>query len=492
MYLLGIDLGSSSVKVALVESESGELIDTCQYPESEYAIISKHAGWAEQDPQMWWESTCKAIQKLLEQTQVKSSEIEAIGIAYQMHGLVLVDQDNEVLRPSIIWCDSRAVDIGHRAYQDIGEDYCLNNLLNSPGNFTASKLAWVKENEPDVYNRIYKFMLPGDYIALKLTGEIRSSISGLSEGVLWDFKDECVSDTVLNHFDFSRDILPDYGPSFDPSSSLSNKGAEETGLMPGIPVSYRAGDQPNNALSLAVMEAGQIAATGGTSGVVYGIAKNIQCDPASGFNAFAHVNHSSTDPRIGCLMCINGAGSAYAWIKRIIADEGMNYEDMEFLLKGVEPGSGGLKVLPFGNGAERLLGNQDNGAVFSGIHYNRHGKAEMFRAVLEGIACSFNYGINKMKEAGLEVNEINAGHGNLFLSKTFVKILASISGCRINLYNSNGAVGAALGAGLGIGLSINLSESIMQKGSIEPGYEEELYKDQYEDWLKQLNHYIRN
>jgi len=492
MYLLGIDLGSSSVKVALVRSDSGGLIGSCQYPESEYAIISKQSGWAEQDPEMWWQSTCQAIKKLLIQTQVSASEIQAIGIAYQMHGLVLVDRSKQVLRSSIIWCDSRAVDIGHRAYKDIGEDYCLNNLLNSPGNFTASKLAWVKENEAEIFNRIDKFILPGDYIAMKLTGDIRTTISGLSEGVFWDFKNDCVSETILEHFKFSRDIVADFGSSFGPSSSLSDEGAEETGLMPGIPVSYRAGDQPNNALSLAVMEPGQIAATGGTSGVVYGIAKSIQCDPESGFNAFAHVNHSSANARVGCLMCINGAGSAYAWIKRNIADEGMTYMDMESLIQSVVPGSDGLKILTFGNGAERLLGNKNKGAVISGLQFSRHGKAEMYRAALEGIAYSFCYGIDKMKESGLEVNEINAGYSNLFLSETFAKILASLTGCRINLYNSNGAVGAALGAGLGMGQTIELSESVKLKSSIEPGYEKTLYKHQYSDWLTQLNQYLRN
>lgn len=492
MYLLGIDLGSSSVKVALVGSDSGAVIGSCQYPESEYGIVSKQAGWAEQDPEMWWESTCQAIKKLLLESGIKASEIQAVGIAYQMHGLVLVDRNQKVLRPSIIWCDSRAVEIGHNAFQGIGEDYCLNNLLNSPGNFTASKLAWVKENQPELFSRIDKFMLPGDYIAMRLTGGIRTSISGLSEGIFWDFKRDAVSDEILSYFNFDSASLADYGSCLGPSSSVSDKGAREAGLVSGIPVSYRAGDQPNNALSLAVMEPGQIAATGGTSGVVYGIAESIQCDPDSGFNAFAHVNHSSNTPRIGCLMCINGAGSAYAWIKRNLADKAMRYTDMEAMLQSAEPGSGNLKVLPFGNGAERILGNKDNGAVISGLQFNRHGNAEVFRATLEGIAYSFCYGIDKMKKAGLDINDINAGHSNLFLSDTFVKVLASLTECRINLYNSNGAVGAAFGAGLGIGLPIDLSESVKLKSSVEPGYEKEFYRQDYKDWLKQLNHYLSN
>ena len=200
MYLLGFDIGSSSVKVSLVQEETGKCIGNAFAPKKEMEIIALQSGWAEQKPETWWENLKLATSEVLSIANIKADEIKAIGISYQMHGLVLVDKDKNLLRSSIIWCDSRAVEIGNKAFQEIGHERCFERLLNSPGNFTASKLKWVKENEPAIYDKIYKMMLPGDYIAMKLTGNINTTSTGLSECILWDFIDNQPAKLLLNYY----------------------------------------------------------------------------------------------------------------------------------------------------------------------------------------------------------------------------------------------------------------------------------------------------
>lgn len=201
-YLLGLDCGTSSIKATLLDVATGRVLAAAASPEKEMAIIARKSGWAEQDPALWWKNVQHAITRLKAKSGADLHEVAAIGISYQMHGLVLVDKNKNVLRPSIIWCDSRAVPFGEKALTAIGRQKCMTRLLNSPGNFTAAKLAWVKHNEPGIFKRIHKFMLPGDYIALVLTGEIATTPSGLSEGVLWDFKDHGLAQLVLDAFDF--------------------------------------------------------------------------------------------------------------------------------------------------------------------------------------------------------------------------------------------------------------------------------------------------
>jgi len=380
MYVLGYDIGSSSIKAALVEAQSGRVAGSTQYPASEMEIRAPRPGFAEQDPDIWWQNLCRATRQLLDQTGVKPDDIAGIGIAYQMHGLVLADKAGNVLRPAIIWCDSRAVEIGQKAFRDLGKDFCLTHYLNSPGNFTASKLRWVREKEPDIFAQIHKIMLPGDFIVFKLTGEIQTTLSGLSEGIFWDFKQNDLARDLLAHYEIPEHLLPDRVKTFGIQGTLTRHAAAETGLRPGIPVAYRAGDQPNNALSLGVLDPGQVAATGGTSGVVYGVADRPMTDPQSRINVFAHVNHRPEAPRLGLLLCINGAGIQYAWLKNQMAPAGSSYADMEQMAQSVAPGADGLRVLPFGNGAERMLGGQNPGARFLNVQFNRHKRAHFYRA----------------------------------------------------------------------------------------------------------------
>jgi xylulokinase len=450
MLLLGIDLGSSSVKASVIDGESGQCLATAFSPADEMKIIALKPGWAEQDTEVWWSNLKTAITECTKKLGGKKDSIGAIGISYQMHGLVVIDKNNKVLRNSIIWCDSRAVDYGEKAFKSLGGDYCLSHLLNSPGNFTASKLAWVKDQEPELFSNISKVMLPGDYIALRLTGECSTSFTGLSEGIFWDFSQDKVSEELMNFFGFSSGLLPEPAASFSISGHLLKSVAGEFGLPEGIPVSYRAGDQPNNALSLNVLNPGEVAATAGTSGVIYGVTDKKKYDPLSRVNTFLHVNHTHSQTRLGVLLCINGTGILNSWLKRNTGNR-LSYNEMNDAAGKIAPGAEGLSILPFGNGSERMLGNKNPGASISGLNFNIHTNAHLFRAGQEGIAFSFRYGLDTMKEVGIDPRMIRAGEANMFLSKVFREALSTVTGTVIHLYNTDGSVGSARGAGIGCG-----------------------------------------
>lgn len=487
MYLLGYDIGSSSVKASLVDAQSGRCVASSFYPKSEAAIIAVRPGWAEQDPATWWDYLKSATADVLSASSADPKDIEAIGISYQMHGLVCVDKDQNVLRPSIIWCDSRAVPYGNEAFDAIGHDLCLSHLLNSPGNFTASKLAWVKENEPEIYEKIWKIMLPGDYIAMKLSGEVCTTVSGLSEGMLWDFAENAPAAILLDHYGMDRSLIADIRPTFSEQGRVSAAAAAELGLAEGTPITYRAGDQPNNALSLNVFNPGEIASTAGTSGVVYGVLGDVNYDPKSRVNTFAHVNHTSEQTRLGVLLCINGTGILNSWMKRNVAPE-LSYPQMNELASTVPVGSDGVSVMPFGNGAERMLENRQTGCSVHGVNFNVHGKAHLLRAAQEGIVFSFKYGIGIMEQMGMNVSKIHAGHANMFLSPIFRQTLAGVTGAVIELYDTDGSVGAAKGAGIGAGIYKDNTEAfatLEKLAVIEPAHTAE-YTEAYETWKSRL------
>jgi xylulokinase len=458
-YLLGYDLGSSSVKASLVNAATGECVASAFFPKKEMEIISVKTGWAEQNPDTWWENLKLATQAVIAEANLQAKDIAAIGISYQMHGLVLVDENQQHIRHSIIWCDSRAVPYGEQAMYDLGAEKCLTQLLNSPGNFTLSKLAWVKENEPENYARAQYYMLPGDYLAMRMTGKVCTTASGLSEGMAWDFKAEAPAKFLFDYFGFDTALVPDIVPTFGQQGGLKAEIAAELGLAEGTPVTYRGGDQPNNALSLNVLNPGEIAATAGTSGVVYGVNGGAKYDPLSRVNSFAHVNHSSAQPRVGVLLCINGTAILNTWIKNNVAPEGISYAEMNELAANIPVGSEGVCIVPFGNGAERVLGNAEPNCSIHGINFNRITKAHLIRAAHEGIAFSFKYGMDIMNQMGIETTTIRAGHANLFLSPIFRQTLANITGATIELYNTDGSVGAARGAGIGAGIYKNAEEA---------------------------------
>ncbi|HUI30510.1 MAG TPA: FGGY family carbohydrate kinase [Candidatus Acidoferrales bacterium] len=490
MLTVGYDIGSSSIKAALYDVKSGEAVASATYPKDEMRIDSPKPGWAEQNPETWWNAVKKVSAEILSSSRVSASDISAIGITYQMHGLVLVDKRKDVLRPSIIWCDSRAVGIGSKAFAEIGKEKCLRFLLNSPGNFTASKLRWVIENERSVFEKTFKFMLPGDYIAMKMTGEISTTAEGLSEGIMWNFESEEPAHFLMAHLGISEAMIPGIVPVFGHQGTLTKESADELGLKSGIPITYRAGDQPNNAFSLNVLRPGEIAATAGTSGVVYGVSDQIKFDRDQRVNTFAHVNHTKDKRRLGILLCINGTGISNSWMRKTIFDSSIPYEEMNRAAGEIRIGSDGLVFLPFGNGAERMLTNLEIGASFSGLNFNIHSRKHLTRSVLEGVAFSFYYGINILKELGVDSKIIRAGMANMFLSKIFRETIASLSGAVIQLYNTDGALGAARASAFGAGFHPSLDESFRGLEclmTVEPDSNNiSKYKAAYEKWLNEL------
>ncbi len=488
-YLLGYDVGSSSVKASLVDVESGACVASAFYPKTEAPIKAVRAGWAEQDPDAWWEYLKSATADVLSQSGAAKDEVKAIGISYQMHGLVCVDKDLKPLRDSIIWCDSRAVPYGQKAFETLGSEQCLSHLLNSPGNFTAAKLAWVKENEPDTFNKIYKVMLPGDYIACKLSGTPATTISGLSEGMMWDFKDNQPAQFLLDFYGIPASMLSDIVPTFGIQGEVNAAAAAELGLAEGTPITYRAGDQPNNALSLDVFEPGEAATTAGTSGVVYGVLGNVAYDPQSRVNTFAHVNHGA-DTRLGVLLCINGTGILNSWMRRNAAPTGIGYAEMNDLAAQAPIGAEGLSILPFGNGAERVLCNKEVGASIHGINFNTHTQAHLLRAAQEGIVFSFAYGMEVMQQMGMSLKTIRAGKANMFLSPIFRNTLAGVTGATIELCDTDGSVGAARGAGMGAGIYADHKEAfaaLKKLEVIEPDLKNQAaYREAYQRWRETL------
>lgn len=481
MYLIGYDIGSSSVKACIVDANTGKIVASDFFPKEEMKITAIKSGWAEQEPEEWWSNLKQAHQSVMSQSGVKGEDIKAIGITWQMHGLVLVDKDQKVLRPSIIWCDSRAVTYGEKAFETIGKEKCLSHLLNSPGNFTASKLAWVKENEPHIYEKIDKLMLPGDYIAMKLTGDAVVTIEGLSEGIFWDFKTNTLSKDVLDYYGIPESFFPPIKPIFGHQGEVSASIAKELGLKEGTPVTYRAGDQPNNALSLNVFNPGEIASTAGTSGVVYGVLDQLDYDKLSRVNTFAHVNYTPEQVRLGVLLCINGTGILNSWMRRNLAVEGLSYAQMNNLAAQSPIGSKGLSIIPFGNGAERILENKDVNCSIHGVNFNIHTKNDLLRAAQEGIVFSYEYGMEIMKNMGMNIEVIKAGSANMFLSPIFRKTLASVSGATIELYDTDGAAGAAKAAGMGVGIYASNNEAFASLEKIEVIEPDTINKDQYRE-----------
>lgn len=491
MYLLGYDLGSSSIKASLLDAESGVCLASDFSPHSEMPISAPHIGWAEQDPAQWWENLRLATRSVLGKSGIQASGIAAIGISYQMHGLVAVDKEGVLLRPAIIWCDSRAVPVGEAAFKQLGKDFCLEHLLNSPGNFTASKLGWIRENEPDIFGRIHKIMLPGDYLAFRLTGDIRTTESGLSEGIFWDFSRKDISGELLQILGIPEELLADRVPTFGLQGCVTRHAAEELGLQSGIPVTYRAGDQPNNALSLNVLNPGEIAATAGTSGAVYGVCDKVSCDPRSRVNTFLHVNNTELTPRLGILLCINGTGCLNSWMKRNVGIPGAGYRDLDEEASRIPIGSEGVSVVPFGNGAERILCNKDPKASFHGINFNIHDRGHLLRASQEGIAFSLRYGMDIMRSMGVDISVIRAGNANMFLSPVFRDSLAGVTGAGIELYDTDGSQGAARGAGIGAGIYATPGDafsSLHKIASIAPSPDNrDAYEEAYGRWLSYID-----
>jgi xylulokinase len=483
MLLCGVDVGTSSIKVSVVDAANQQLIYSTSYPEIENEISAPEFGFAEQDPEHWWHCVKQAILKANASNTYNSKDIVSIGISYQMHGLVVLDKAYKVLRPSIIWCDSRAIEIGEKAYEGIGKSYCENNLLNSPGNFTASKLAWVKIHQPEIYERIHLVMLPGDFIAGRLTNEFTTTNSALSEGIFWDFKSNDISKPLMDFYGFNSSMLPAVHAVFSNHGTITEQVAQELGLNYQVQVTYKAGDQPNNAFSLGVLEPGEIATTAGTSGVVYGVSESLKFDPMNRVNSFAHVTHTKDSTRIGVLMCINGTGILNRWVRQNIASD-LTYNQMNELASQSPIGSRGLVCLPFGNGAERIFQNRNIGASYENLNLNQHTKSDLIRAAQEGIAFSMAYGIEMLNATGIQANILKAGYANMYLSEVFTTSLINAANVAVDLLESDGSFGAALGSGFGLGYYKSAKEAVSKVEKIKT------YEPQVEYISKTLDAYL--
>ncbi len=493
MYYIGYDIGSSSIKIAIVNSTSGEQIITINEPSNEMPIFSNQIDWAEQNPNSWWEYICKGTKRATKEANIDASKITGIGISYQMHGLVVVDKDGNSLRNSIIWCDSRAVEIGDKAFKEIGKEKCASSLLNSPGNFTASKLKWVKENEPEIYKNVYKMMLPGDFVAYKFTGEMTTTKNGLSEGILWDYKENKVAKWLLDYYEIDVNLIPKIVENFTNQGLVNEKSSKESGLPIGIPIVYRAGDQPNNALSLNILKNGEVAATGGTSGVLYAVTNNMQSKESSRINSFVHVNYTNNYPTVGKLLCINGSGIQYRWLLNNLKYN--SYEEMNLGASNISIGSDGVVIIPFGNGSERMLNSKNIGSHILNLNFNIHNQAHLCRAALEGIAFSFVYGMEILKDDNTDIKVIRAGNDNLFRSEIFSNTVATLIGYEIEIYNTTGAVGAARAVGLidgdfeKFGEKITKNDFVMKYMPIE---NKQPYVQAYKNWKRELETILNN
>jgi xylulokinase len=492
MLLLGIDIGTSSIKVSVVDSHTQQSLASTQYPETENEIISSAAGWAEQDANHWWHCTQQAILHLHALKLYNPQHITCIGISYQMHGLVIIDENQQPLRNSIIWCDGRAIELGNQAFEQLSPEYCATHLLNSPGNFTASKLAWVKKNEPYIYEKIYKALLPGDFIAMKFTGEISTTISALTEGVFWDFKNQSLASELFDYYGIDKDLIPTVTNSFTNHGNILPSIAQALNLNNRVCVSYKAGDQPNNAFALSVLNPGEIAANAGTSGVLYSVHQQPSFDKQQRINTFAHVNHTTSQPSYGTLLCINGTGILNRWMKNIIHSSGSSYQSLNEQAQAIAPGSDHLVILPFGNGPERILGNRTLDSSIHHINFNIHTPAHLYRAAQEGICFSFKYGLDILQQNGIGTTKVKAGFTNLFLSNVFTDCFVNALRLPLELYDTNGSIGAALGAGIGSKIYASEGEAFTHQKPVATIYptSTETYHSPYQQWLYQLENQL--
>jgi xylulokinase len=452
MYTIGYDIGSSFVKGVLWDEERGEVAAHVTVPDREMPIRAEKADWAEQDPEMWWEAVKAATQRLIDMVPGAGGRVRGIGVSYQMHGLVLLDRDGKVLRPSIIWCDSRATGMGKELEKAVGEEAVRRQLLNSPGNFTVSKLAWVIRNEPETASRIRWVMLPGDWIAYQLTGMVSTTVCGLSEGMLWNFKDHVPHVKALEAAGADPEWIPPVAPNPGDQGVVGSAVGAEMGFAPGARVLFRGGDQPMNAYGLGVDGPGMWAASAGTSGVLYRVDPVREAEPTGMANRFAHIGHSAENPAIGTLLCLNGAGIAYAWLRRVMF-AGQEYAAINEHVAAVPAGADGVMFHPFGNGAERMLDNRQPGAGWSGIHFNRHGQGHLARAVMEGIVFAFVHGMRHVDPSLPALPVIRAPHAGLFRSELFASMLSTLAGADVQLHAGDGATGAAQGASVALGAS---------------------------------------
>lgn len=460
-YLLGIDIGTSGTKTVLFD-EAGNTIASAL---GEYPLYQPNVGWAEQDPEDWWKATFSTIKAVLGKSGVNPSDVKGVGLSGQMHGAVLLDKDNQVLRKAIIWCDQRSSAECDQITSIIGKERLIEITANPAlTGFTASKVMWVKNNEPEIFEKVKKILLPKDYIRFKLTGEFATEVSDASGMQFMDIPKRKWSSEVLDKLGIDKGLLGDVYESQEVSGKVHKAAAELTGLKEGTPVVGGAGDQAAGAVGNGIVRPGVISSTIGTSGVVFAFSENVSIDPKGRVHTFCHAV-----PNTWHIMGVTqGAGLSLKWFrdnfcieeKRTAELMGIDpYVLMDQEADRVEAGCSGLIYLPYMMGERTPHLDPNAKGVFFGLSA-KHEKQDMLRAVMEGVVYSLKDCLEIIKEMGVDVSEVRASGGG-GKSKLWRQMQSDVFGTEITTINSSegGALGVALLAGVGTGVYSSVPEA---------------------------------
>jgi xylulokinase len=465
MYWLGIDVGTGGTRALLVD-EKGKVRHT--FTAAHEDIQMERPLWAEQHPENWWEAAQKAIRGVIAASGVSGKSVQGVGLSGQMHGLVLLDESDRVIRPALIWCDQRSQAQVDALNASIGKETVLACIANPVlTGFTLPKLLWVRDNEPELFAHVRKILLPKDYLRLRLTGEYASDVSDASGTALFDVVGRRWSKEFAERLELSTKILPTVFESHEICGKVSKEGAASTGLSEGTPVVAGAGDQAASAVGNGIVEPGLVSCTIGTSGVVFAHTKSPAYDPAGRVHTFCHAVRGAWH-----LMGVTqGAGLSLQWFRRNLAPD-QDYDTLTAEAAGAPAGSQGLYWLPYLMGERTPHLNSSARGGWIGLTA-RHTRADLIRAVLEGVAYSQKDCLNIIEQMGAKVGSIRLSGGGA-RSALWRQMFADVFGKRVaTLETEEGsAYGAALLSMVGTRQYASVLEvcraTIRESASLEP------------------------
>lgn len=469
-YLLGIDIGTSGTKALLIRSGSGEVVASTT---KIYPLYTPKPLWAEQDPEDWWQATVEAIRELLTKTGVDGKDVKGMGLSGQMHGSVFLDENNQIIRPAILWCDQRTGAECDWITSTVGADKVVD-LTSNPvlTGFTAPKIIWLRNNEPQNFAKVKKVLLPKDYVRFRLTGEFASEVSDASGTSLFNVKKRQWADEVLDAIGIPRDWMPRVYESPEVSGKITAEAAKLTGLAEGMPVVGGGGDQAAGAVGNGIVERGVISSTLGTSGVVFAFSDEPAVDPQLRVHTFCHAVPGKWH-QMGVML---SAGGSLRWFRDTFADtemavarqiDGDPYDIMSEEADNVPPGSEGLIFLPYLTGERTPYPDPNAKGVFFGISL-RHTRPYFVRAVLEGVAFGMRDSFEILKEMKVPIQQVRASGGGA-RSAVWRQIQADITGYEhvtINV-DEGPAYGVALLAGVGTGVWSSVPDACRSTISVE-------------------------
>ena len=477
MYFLGIDTSTTSSKALLID-EKGEVIAVASNP---HTLQTPKPLWSEQDPREWWDAVAASIKSVLEKAGISGERVGAVGLTGQMHGLVLLDGDGKVLRPAILWNDQRTQSQCDEIHRIIGKEKFIRITGNvALTGFTAPKILWVKENEPEIFAKAKHVLLPKDYVRLKLTGEYAMDKADGAGTVLFDLKARDWSNEVLSALDIPRAWMPRTFEGTEFTSVVNEEAARLTGLKVGTPVAAGGGDQAAGAVGVGAVEPGIVGLTVGTSGVVFATTPSALIEPEGRLHAFCHAV-----PGMWHFMgvMLSAAGSLQ-WYRDTLAPK-VSFDDLLKEAESIPAGSEGLQFLPYLSGERTPHPDPLARGAFIGLTL-RHSRAHMTRAVLEGVAFGLKDGFMLIQNAGLGTITQVRGSGGGVKGALWRQILASVLEAELVTVNTSegGAYGAALLAGVGAGawsaVASACKQSIRITGSTAPVEKEaEAYRQSY-------------